>query len=169
MSVNSTAAITEKRGPHRFQKGEPRPLGAGRRKGSRNKGTELIKATAKTAVEIARNGGKSPIEVVVETSRFLVNLGAFGQSKMGQDAKQIYEALWSHDREREIIVGLLVQGAELAAKALPFCYPRLAAIEWIGDAPSAVHNDNRVIITMNLGDSDPQQTVIDGETISEDA
>ena len=120
MSVNSTAAITEKRGPHRFQKGEPRPLGAGRRKGSRNKGTELIKATAKTAVEIARNGGKSPIEVVVETSRFLVNLGAFGQSKMGQDAKQIYEALWSHDREREIIVGLLVQGAELAAKALPF-------------------------------------------------
>ncbi len=164
-NANSALRIAKERPAHLFRPGNPKPANSGRKKGQRNRGTELVKATAKTAVEIARNGGKSPIEVVVETSRFLVNLGAFGQSKMGQDAKQIYEALWSHGREREIIVGLLVQGAELAAKALPFCYPRLAAIEWIGDAPSAVHNDNRVIITMNLGDSDPQQTVIDGETV----
>jgi hypothetical protein len=147
--------------------GAPKPPGSGRKKGVRNKGTELVKAAAKSAVEIARNGGKSPIEIVVEGSRFFTNLAAFGQSKLGRNALEIYEALWTHDREREIIVDLVTRAIDASAKIAAYSYPRLAAIEWIGDAPSAVHNDNRVIITMNLGDGDGPQTVIDGEAVGE--
>jgi len=87
----------------------------------------------------------SPFEIMVESARFIRGIADLAQ-------EQKAELIKSMDRPTiDWVVDLLVKASDIAAKAAPFGFPRLAAIEHVGDAPSlpAVKN---MIVTLKLGD-----------------
>ena len=129
-----------------FLSGQPRPVGSGRRKGTRNKQTELIHAGVKTAIQTCREGGMTPIEIMVESARFIRAMAAMAQ----EQKEELIEAM---DRPTiDWVVDLLVKASDIAAKAAPFGFPRLAAVEHVGDAPSLPAVKNKVIVTLKIGD-----------------
>jgi hypothetical protein len=124
-----------------FRPGQPRPVGSGRQKGTPNKQTELIRAGVKTAIETCREGGMTPVEIMVESARFLRSL-----AEMKMPRKQ--EQLAAMPRaDLDWIVDLLVKASDIAHKAAPFGFPRLAAIDHVGDAPKV---GVRTVFTLHI-------------------
>src|SRR5262245_20467315 len=132
-----------------FLPGQPRPVGSGRRKGTPNKQTALARAGVRTAIQTCREGGLTPIEIMVESARFIR-----GIADLAQDQKA--ELIQAMDRPTiDWIVDLLVKATDIAAKAAPFGFPRLAAIEHVGDAPSLPAVKNKFVVTLKIGDGPP--------------
>ena len=127
-----------------FLPGQPRPAGSGRRKGTPNKQTALVRGGVRTAIQTCREGGLTPIEIMIESARFIR-----GIADLAQDQKA--ELIQAMDRPTiDWIVDLLVKASDIAAKAAPFGFPRLAAIEH--DVPAVKNN---VVVTLKIGDGPP--------------
>jgi hypothetical protein len=127
-----------------FLPGQPRPVGSGRRKGTPNKQTALVHAGVKAAIQTCREGGMTPIEIMCESARFIHAI-----ADLAQDQKA--ELIQAMDRPTiDWVVDLLVKASDIAAKAAPFGFPRLAAIEHVGD-PLSMPAKNKVVVTLKIG------------------
>jgi len=86
----------------------------------------------------------TPIEIMVESARLIRVIAAMAQEQKAE----LIEAM---DRPTiDWVVDLLVKASDIAAKAAPFGFPRLAAIEHVGDVP-AVNIGNRVVFELKIG------------------
>src|SRR5262245_7493308 len=128
-----------------FLPGQPRPAGSGRRKGTPNKRTALIRAGVKTAVETCREGGMTPVEIMVESARFIQSVAAFKMPKQQELLTTMPKA------DLDWIVDLLVKAADIAAKAAPYGFPKRAWIAHVGDA-SAVGVENNFVIELQIAE-----------------
>lgn len=100
--------------------GGKRP-GAGRKPGTANVKTAEIAAKAMAE-------GITPIEVLLKTMRKLHQASEDGQVVIGNDGETLTP------------IGLSMMAAEVAAKAAPYCHPRLNAVEVTGkdDSPLVI-------------------------------
>jgi hypothetical protein len=103
----------------------------------------------------------TPIEIMVESARFIRTIANLAQ-------EQKAELIQAMDRPTiDWVVDLLVKASDIAAKAAPFGFPRLAAIEHVGDAVPRVKN--KVVVTLDLGcvprPAVSEQHVIEGHAV----
>jgi hypothetical protein len=139
-----------------FKKGVPRSPNAGRKPGVVNKATEALRANLKSAVEICRSGdGLDPVSLMLGGARILQSIAMAGGAEKG--------AAWLWDQQNisrddlDRVIGALNDSINAAAKVAQFGYPKLAAMEWLGDAPVAQDSSTEIIVTLRIDDrgSDP--------------
>jgi hypothetical protein len=146
-----------------------RANGSGRKKGTPNKNTQLLQAGVKSAIEIVRDGGMHPVEILMEMSRFLRNVG-MALAPKGDDGKlraAVLEMAAEPDgmKRLEAMRRFMDTSAAIAYKAAEFGCAKLARIDHVGDAPQAPTVENRMVFTLNIDDGQaPGRPVIDVET-----
>jgi hypothetical protein len=139
-----------------FKKGVPRPPNSGRKVGAVNKQTALVRAGVESAIETCRNGGMTPVQIMMESARFIRGVAA-----MKTPAQKEMMANMPRD-DLEFIVDMLVKASDIAAKAAEFAFPKLARVDYVGDVPNASTVENKMIFILNIGEGQPGRPVIDG-------
>jgi len=146
-----------------------RANGSGRKKGTPNKNTQLLQAGVKSAIEIVRDGGMHPVEILMEMSRFLRNVG-MALAPKGDDSKlraAVLEMAAEPDgmKRLEAMRRFMDTASSITYKAAEFGCAKLARIDHVGDAPQAPTVANRMVFTLNIdGGQAPGRPVIDVET-----
>jgi hypothetical protein len=125
-----------------FFPGMRRVAGSGRKPGTPNRGTELMRKRVQSATATFRD---SP-QLVQEVANFLRGV-ATARTK-GMTPEQI-AAL--PREELALLQSFLVEAANIALKSMEYSYPKLARVDHIGEAPS-VPTGHKVIVTLKLGD-----------------
>lgn len=136
-----------------FTTGKPRAKGAGRKEGTPNKSTELLKQGVKSAVEVIREGGLPPLQIMVECSRFLRSVAVAFTPEIPENAtpKQQREILRNIPRaDLDLIRRFMETSTNIAYKAAEFGYPKLARIDYAGDVPSGPTIENKMVFTLNI-------------------
>ena len=85
----------------------------------------------------------TPVEIMVESARFIQSVAAFKMPKQQELLTTMPKA------DLDWIVDLLVKAADIAAKAAPYGFPKLAQIDHVGDA-SAVGVENKFVIELQI-------------------
>ena len=129
MAVSSTS----------FKPGNP-----GRPKGIVNAKTALARAGVQSAIETCREGGLTPIQIMMESSRIL---HALGRHKGGADITTLMKLSAA---DLAVVVDLLVKASDIAKAAAQYAFPKLAHVDYVGDVPSAAYVENRMVVTLNI-------------------
>jgi hypothetical protein len=126
-----------------FRLGDKKPSNSGRRKGVANKNTELVRSGMQTAVEICRSGdGPNPIGIMMSAARLIDTLNEMRLRHLGG-----LDAVSQGMQEQfDLMIDSLVKGAEVSAKVAPFAFPKLAAMDYVGDAPRIDESAPEIVI-----------------------
>jgi hypothetical protein len=151
-----------------FQPGQPKL--AGRKKGTPNKNTEMLRQGVKSAIEIVREGGMHPVEILMEVSRFMHSVGVALAPKGGSTGAltaAVLEMAQTAEgrRQLEMMRRFFETAANISYKAAEFGCAKLARIDYVADAPSTPTVKNKMIFRLNIdGGQAPGRPVIDAET-----
>jgi len=139
-----------------FLPGQPRPAGSGRREGTPNKQTMLIRAGLQSAIEALRGGnGENPVQAALRITHTLENMTAKRIEKFEDEAGNLPPA------EFDRLIGAMKMAADVHLKLAEFAFPKLARLDYAGDAPP-VAVQNRVKVTLKLGAEPPPWTTSNG-------
>ena len=151
-----------------FTPGTPKPPASGRKKGTVNKNTELLRNGVKSAIEIVREGGMHPVEILMEMSRFLRTVGVALAPK-GGDAAALQAAVLEMAKteggrkQLETMRRFMETASSIACKAAEFSCAKPAPIDYVGDAPARPLIEKKMIFTLNL-DSQAGRPVVEDAT-----
>jgi hypothetical protein len=143
-----------------FKLGDKKPAASGRKRGTPNRQTELVRAGVKSAIEICREGGEDPISIMVNAARFLhtVATAYAPRSKDGTDLREIVSAM--SREELEFMRRFLTDAATIAHKAAEFGHAKLARIDYVGDRPQGpARVENTFEFVLNIGAEQPGRPV----------
>lgn len=171
--------MTFPRGP-----GTRSPL-SGRKPGTENKSTNLTRQNVRSALEILREDGKrGPIELMVDGARFLSSIGALISKPDGRfkdeagnvitDEMRHLAAMAKQDPKTfDRMLDCVWKGIQAAALCAPFAYPRLASMEFVGDAPTT-KVENTYVFQLETGEpgeqavEDSAEDALDLEALEDD-
>jgi hypothetical protein len=127
-----------------FLRGQPRPVGSGRKKGTPNKQTALIRSGLQSALEVLRGGnGDNPIEAAFGIAKLLQEISSKRLESLGGDIAKL--AGPEFDRMRET----LAAAAAIHLRLAEFAFPKLARIDLAGEAP-AVLAQQKIVVKLNV-------------------
>jgi hypothetical protein len=136
-----------------FTLGQKKPAASGRKPGTPNKRTRLVRAVARSATQICQMDGDDPISIMVDAARFLNAVaGAYAPCVLeGSTPQEIKEAVLAAPRGNlEVMRKFMVDASGIAAKVAEFGYAKLRRIDYAGDAPVPASADNRMVFVLNV-------------------
>jgi len=155
-----------------FQRGQPKL--AGRKKGTPNKNSLLLRQGVKSAIEIVREGGMHPVEILMEASRFLNTVGVALAPK-GGNAEALQAAVLAMAKTRggmrqlEAMRRFMETASSIAYKAAEFGCAKLARIDYVGDVSTVLTVENKMVFQLNIdGGQAPGRPVIDVDPTEDD-
>ena len=127
-----------------FLSGQPRPVGSGRKKGTPNKQTALIRAGLQGALEALRGGnGENPVQSVLKIARTLEDMTAKRLHRFEDEAGNL------PPDEFDRLIGAMKIAADIQLKLAEFAFPRIARLDLAGDAP-AIPAQQRFVFKLNV-------------------
>lgn len=138
-----------------FVPGQARPENAGRKTGTPNRLTTRAREGLKSAIDTCRTGGMTPIEILMENARFLRAVGAALAPRAASPELFAETIRKTPKAELEFIRKFLVDAGALAYKAAEFGYAKLQRIDYVGDAPTVQHVENKIVVELKIGDGEP--------------
>ena len=128
--------------------------GSGRKPGKLNRSTELIRAGMKSAMEIVREGGNNPMQVMTEAYRYMRNI-SIALGPQGNNPEELTKAtrdLASTPEGRKLLelhLRFMSEAVSTAYKCAEFGYAKLSRMEWVGDAPQ-LKTENKMVFVLNI-------------------
>ena len=126
----------------------------GRQKNTPNKATVEKFARAKSIMDMAREGGKAPVEVLFDSMRAKWALAAKYQSDNLAELQKGNAAIV--DRFAE----LLKRAEEPALELMEYTHAKLHRIHHVGEAPKLV--ENKMIVELRIGGDPRDGLIIEG-------
>ena len=150
-----------------FQRGQPKPLNSGRKKGQVGLRKELARAGLQSAIEICRQGGEDPISIMMRASRLLNTIAAAlaPPSSDSADPEVVRQIIQDTPHaELDFMRKFLVDASDIAAKAAEFGYAKLARVDYVGDQPAGpTRVENKVVFVLNVDSERPGRPIdVDG-------
>jgi hypothetical protein len=143
--IDLKAATIRRFAPVTFVPGMQRVPGSGRKAGTPNRRTQLMRDRLQSAMATFRDSPR----LVEEVTDFL--RGVAGARTKGMTPEQI-AAL--PREELMLLQSFMVEAAKIALKAMEYSYPRISRIDPVGDAPM-VNLENRMVVELKIGESAP--------------
>jgi hypothetical protein len=123
-----------------FRAGDAKPPGSGRAPGQPNRKTSLINAGLRSAIETLRHGdGPDPIAAAFKVAKFLEGMTQARLTKLATEIGALSGE--EFDRVRET----LKEAANIHLKLANYAFPKLRAHEYLGDAPTTIVQENKVV------------------------
>jgi hypothetical protein len=151
-----------------FKLGDRKPAGSGRKRGTPNRQTELVRAGTRSAIQICQQDGDDPISIMVNASRFLNTVAAAFAPRAQSQASpaEIAAAVRAVEKgDLEFMRRFLVDAATIAHKAAEFGHPKLARIDNAGEIPGAQMVENKMVFVLNIDDGQRPGRPVNGRGV----
>jgi hypothetical protein len=90
------------------------------------------------------------MQIIMECAAF-----AFAYAGKTREMKgKTLEAFVNHPEDGDRVLEIMAAAVAMVAPALPYTLPRLAQIEWMGEAPK-IEQNHTLVVTLDLGDKGP--------------